>query len=174
MYESRRSRPRTALIWSSAQTGDNHPSYLIQPDDLPRVALDVENSVHYGTNNPQHVETDWEIRIDAHEWYKLGPRMHAYAAVMQHDLHCLDIFHRALVVTDSRSRFGHVQHCLNYLRQVILCDPDLTLEDVDALEVDHDLVRQGTTRVCRDWSAVWRESERAENEWQAFIKSNWA
>lgn len=157
----------------TAQLGDDHPSYLVNPTDLPAVALDVEDSVHYDLGTPDAFD-DWDAPIGFHDWYELGPRMHAYTPTMAHDLHCLTTFHDALYSRNPEATPGHVQHCLNYLRQMILCDPDLTLEDADALEVDHYLRPGGTAHVCRDWTAVWRESERARTEWVAFIKAHWA
>ncbi|KJA22214.1 hypothetical protein HYPSUDRAFT_108340, partial [Hypholoma sublateritium FD-334 SS-4] len=45
----------------------------------------------------------------------------------------------------------HLHHCLNYLRQIILCRPDLTLEPG---KFNGDVFvgpSMGSVHVCRDW-----------------------
>lgn len=43
--------------------------YLIPTDDMPLVALDVEESVHHALGVDGM--WDWEHYVDAHAWFKL-------------------------------------------------------------------------------------------------------
>lgn len=132
------------------------------------MALDAEESVFYELGTEEAYK-QWRSYLDReeHAWFKLGPRMHAYVHTMSHDLHCLLAFHDAMFAESPK--WGHVQHCLSYMRQVILCDADLTLEEPDALDRDHTVHRQGDTHVCRDWTAVMEMTERLEESWLKFF-----
>lgn len=60
---------------------------------------------------------------------------------MFHKLHCLE---KMRIFLDDPSRkdvgWGHQQHCMNYLRQVVLCRGDLTLETLP-IDVELELER---------------------------------
>lgn len=68
----------------------------------------------------------------------------------------------------DKSRFagaGHEYHCIDYIRQSIMCFGDTTL---DFAEVQEDGVRRGfsganSTHQCRDWDALaaWAVENRA-------------
>ena len=53
---------------------------------------------------------------------------------------------------------GHVEHCLNYLRQVILCHADTTVEPAHCMESDVGVEPAsngiGVVHTCKDWKAV--------------------
>jgi hypothetical protein len=79
---------------------------------------------------------------------------------MGHQLHCLAALRTSLVEHDRKfGDIGHAQHCLNYLRQWILCNPDLTLEQFDPLERNFDVDVVAELHICRDWSAVYERSK---------------
>ncbi|KAK7689591.1 hypothetical protein QCA50_007383 [Cerrena zonata] len=59
------------------------------------------------------------------------------------------------LVTDTNlSSTRHWEHCLMYLRQVFICNPDVTLEPGDLLMKNLTIDREGVTRKCRDWKMV--------------------
>ena len=66
----------------------------------------------------------------------------------------------------------HWAHCLNYLRQTILCNPDLTLEP--EIEEGSGDVGEGlhVTHVCRDWSKVHAFVSKNWDDWWASQKGN--
>ena len=87
----------------------------------------------------------------------LGKDDRAFYLSMWHELHCLRIIQKLLENPDDRSfgGEGHLQHCLNYLRQYLLCNADDTLEPGD--------YHSGPAffeRKCRDWKAVHDFSDR--------------
>ena len=51
---------------------------------------------------------------------------------------------------------GHVWHCLNYIRQNVLCSPDLSLEPGDFEERNFEVDRNNGIHVCRDWDQIYR------------------
>ena len=93
----------------------------------------------------------------------------SFVPVMFHQLHCLRSIVKKLAALDSGSTavkdFGHVEHCLNYLRQTLLCRADGHLESGDYTKQDFDVDRVGDTRVCRDWSEAitWIDNENGKS-----------
>ncbi|KAI0318449.1 hypothetical protein OF83DRAFT_1056870 [Amylostereum chailletii] len=68
-----------------------------------------------------------------------------YTVAMLHQLRCLDIVRDAFV---NGSGIGPLtRHCLNYLRQSILCLADTRLEPV--------IVSFSSDYVCSDWEALY-------------------
>ena len=94
-----------------------------------------------------------------------------FVVTMFHEMHCLRLLNLAFDPSDPVGE-GHIKHCLNYLRQMILCDADLTLEPADwekqLSEGGDDLNRQGSTHICRDWETVYDAVEKNWREWVDF------
>ncbi|KAF2216464.1 hypothetical protein CERZMDRAFT_33868, partial [Cercospora zeae-maydis SCOH1-5] len=77
---------------------------------------------------------------------------------MFHQLHCLDMVRRAMYPeTRMEDMMEHVEHCLDQLRQVVMCNGDLSTVswEWDAKN-DIPLSKFATTRVCRDFDAIHR------------------
>lgn len=76
---------------------------------------------------------------------------------MIHQLHCLDIIRVGFVVNGTNAAH-HIEHCLRYLRQVVLCYADITLEVDTPVMVDGQLEHAaggvGMVHRCKDWTAV--------------------
>ncbi|KZV85554.1 hypothetical protein EXIGLDRAFT_622900, partial [Exidia glandulosa HHB12029] len=158
----------------AAYEGADFPMYLISPDDMPKVALDVEESVHHAIG--QEAVFDWEHYVDAHGWFKAGPNHHGFVPTMYHDLHCMRMLHRALfpALAVEETTGDHAQHCLNYIRQTVLCYPDLTLEPPDVMSRNWTVDRAGgSTHVCYDWSLALRRGDELHSDWINFIGHRW-
>lgn len=65
---------------------------------------------------------------------------------------------------DPRVTPAHIGHCLSYIRQGVLCEPDLTLEPGDFEKREYNPGDTGATHVCRDWNMLYRYVE--ENFWE--------
>ncbi|KAG1811881.1 uncharacterized protein BJ212DRAFT_1373857 [Suillus subaureus] len=119
--------------------GDDHPIEL--PLDLEIAALTFEDSKYY----------------KGHGFVRLGPNGRLFGVSMFHQIHCLQMIRLALINGPS----DHSGHCLNFLRQAILCNSDTTL---DPVYIDGSMIGSdglGVTHICRDWSQVY-----------AYIKEN--
>ena len=98
------------------------------------------------------------------------------ALVVYHNLHCLDslrgMYYAALDGKLSKERSEHsqhllesehIRHCLDYIRQSIICSADTNLEPVDMEELkktgDVKVTGWGFSRTCRDINNVraWAE-----------------
>ena len=77
---------------------------------------------------------------------------------MFHQLHCIEKMRRALDNPDDPvATIPHLQHCMNYIRQMVLCGADLTLEPTEFDEMDgrSGATGVGVTHTCRNWSVVY-------------------
>ncbi|TFK51119.1 hypothetical protein OE88DRAFT_1748820, partial [Heliocybe sulcata] len=137
---------------------------------LPQASIFVENTVHYQINATD-ATSEWRSLFPTGGGYvRLGPQRRPFLLSMYHQLYCLHHLKDAIAtpVSDkTTAQLGRAQHCLNYLRQAILCEPSLRLEPesprieelglpsgVDGLELMHGQ--------CKDWTAVYRAAEASQ------------
>ncbi|KAH8101717.1 hypothetical protein BXZ70DRAFT_999655 [Cristinia sonorae] len=127
--------------------GTDFPPYL--PIQFGQnVALTLENSILYELSSPN---------TDA-EYQSLYPGHHRGFVHLGPDKRFFD------------SATLHATHCLNYLRQTILCSADVTLEP-EVVEGSRDVGEGvGVVHVCCDWSKVYDFVEKNEAEWEAALR----
>jgi len=87
-----------------------------------------------------------------------------YSISMTHQLHCLAVLRHVIreYAKGNKSRFagaGHEYHCLDYIRQSILCAGDTTLDyaemsDGYGLAGSGGFSGAGSKHQCRDWNAI--------------------
>ncbi|KAJ6450729.1 hypothetical protein C8R47DRAFT_956351, partial [Mycena vitilis] len=80
-----------------------------------------------------------------------------YTVTLFHQLRCIGIIRAQYKLAPDAPISSRTEHCLNYLRQTILCKPNFRLESVDN-EFGH--TDHSYETVCRDWTALYREAER--------------
>lgn len=92
---------------------------------------------------------------------------------MFHQMRCLDIIRDVVVdyYLDSspNARPGKrklVHHCMNYLRQTVMCRGDLHIETVRAPSGPTVTV-SAVTHSCKDWTAVY---DAAEENYRGFLE----
>lgn len=59
----------------------------------------------------------------------------------------------------------HFVHCMTYLRQIFICNADMTLESGDFMQLNFTIDRVGQTRKCRDWWNVTAWINENNREW---------
>ncbi|KAG0705815.1 hypothetical protein DFH29DRAFT_1029084 [Suillus ampliporus] len=131
----------------------DYPTRL--PLHLDTVALMFNDSEQYSTSGIM-AWSEWNS-LDhfpqGHGFVRLGPNGRVFGISMFHQIHCLQMIQLALINGPN----DHSGHCLNFLRQAILCNSDTTL---DPTVVSSDGMMIGTnslgvTHVCRDWSQIY-------------------
>ena len=103
-------------------------------------------------------DTEWGSLFATEGFVDLGPKNRTFHVTMIHQLHCLDII-RVGYLSKGGHWTHHVEHCLRYLLQGVLCAADTTLEqDVPAF-IDGQWVHGGSgigkVHRCRDWTKVY-------------------
>lgn len=148
----------------------NQPSYVLAT---------VEDSVHYPLIGPI-AQSEWEtIYPSSFGFVRLGSESRIMCVSMFHQLHCVEKMRRALDNPDDPyATIPHLQHCMNYIRQMILCASDLTLEpqeevgegDIWGIRNASVIASSGTdvTHSCRNWAEVYDTIEDNYVEWQAY------
>ncbi|KAH8091354.1 hypothetical protein BXZ70DRAFT_1011168 [Cristinia sonorae] len=112
--------PVTAFTYTS----DDHPTNF--PPSLPKVKYTLQR---LDDSFSLYSDDDWGT-IFPKPWsgfMSLGPDNQPYTLTLYHQLHCLDAIRVSFVVNGTGSG-EHVEHCLRYLKQTLLCNADTTLE----------------------------------------------
>ena len=138
-----------------AYRGHDFPrTFPLPTPELPLVSLTAEESVHYQLMGLQSDDEWFSLASADYGYVRLGPEDRMFVITMFHELHCLRVlnmaFGKAPLATPE-----HIRHCLGYLRQGVLCAPDLTLEPGNFEDRDFEVDRTGATHTCRDWSVVY-------------------
>lgn len=117
-----------------------------------------EDSVHYQINT-EDGRAEWASLTPGNGLVYLGEQPgRPFSISMFHQLRCLDIIREDIVGADSNAALS--RHCLNYLRQMIMCRSDAQLENILLTSKEDSLqpffVRPGTY-VCNNWNSVLEE-----------------
>ncbi|KAF8520737.1 hypothetical protein BU17DRAFT_46394 [Hysterangium stoloniferum] len=134
--------------------------------DDPRVLLRTEETTHYNASYPES-EEEWLAGFPAGTGtYRLKSHSdnRSVFTAMHHQLHCVQTLGKQLLHT-NRPYWPHIQKCFNFLRQMALCRPDLTLEPGDFVKRNFTVQRMGALHVCRNWEHV---RSTLTNDWEAW------
>ena len=145
------------------------PSWLTKP--LPIAHLPMENTVHYDLGTDLGI-LEWNNATlpgpnhDGVVWLTMkGGERKPFTFALFHQLRCLNIVRESLMARrhppyTNPSRLAI--HCMNYIRQMVLCRGDLSMESARH-PVGPNTVVSDVTHVCRDWSVIWDEVEGNES-----------
>ncbi|CAL1697311.1 unnamed protein product [Somion occarium] len=108
----------------------------------------------------------------------LPDRDEHYIVSHYHQLHCLRSLRAYFINRDQLDEgdIGHVDHCLIYLRQMVLCNVDLTLEPASHRQLTPDgrltnaVTGVGITHRCKDWSQARQYMEENYEQWKDTYK----
>lgn len=111
----------------------------------------------------------------AHEWAALAPRdglvhlgadREAFTVAMLHQLRCVNFVRDQLTKNKLARDFAQTQHCMNYLRQMLMCHADQMLDPYQYVHKTRALNAQPVRR-CLDWRVVYErvESNQREHDW---------
>jgi len=151
------------LRYITAYTGKD------QPKELPLRVNNVQMTAEWLDNKVYNMfaDDDWKSLFPSSSgWVELGGNF--YALSMYHQMHCLDTMRYAYVAARAGALSfpgngtgvdHHMNHCLTYLREAVLCHADTTLEDTvvitDAFgEKDHGATGMGMVHKCKDWVQI--------------------
>lgn len=139
-------------MFLKAWIGDDFPSEL--PVKIPIAGLSVEvGEDHFSLYD----DDEWGTLFPSDGFVRLGPNDRTFLVSLYHQLHCLDII-RVGYLTNRTHAFEHIEHCLRYLRQILVCHVDTTLE-VDIPQVvdgiwTHSGNGVGSVHRCKDWTVL--------------------
>ncbi|KAJ7284606.1 hypothetical protein C8J57DRAFT_1217019 [Mycena rebaudengoi] len=154
---------------SYSYIGDDFP--LMLPGVLDKtVKMVAEESVHFSLSSTPEAKAVWYAAFyDGDGSVNLGPHHRTFFVSMYHEIHCLQQFRDTLAERKSFA-WGHLHHCLNYMRERALCQADMTLEPGDFRARNFAEDRVGATHICRDWNAVISVVDANWNDWVSVWK----
>ncbi|TFY61632.1 hypothetical protein EVG20_g6978 [Dentipellis fragilis] len=143
------------------------------PLELPVVNYVIEDSSRFTSTAPQLAQA-WSVSLKRQHWgyVYLGAQRRKFALAMFHQYHCVALFAHSLARRSGID--GHSNHCMNYVRQHVLCEADRTLEEPDWGQVGAGWYGNGTTRKagkerqCKDWSILWEIVRDNHRDWLAY------
>lgn len=131
--------------------------------------MSYENTIHYSIETSTG-SAEWNATLPVGgAAIHLGPDCQPFTVSVFHQLRCLNIVREAITaIRDGSStdvpRPDLVNHCMNYLRQMVLCRTDTSLESLRTIN-GLGVTVWDITHKCRDWETVYREAERNHIEY---------
>lgn len=117
----------------------------------------IEDTRHYQLSGTD-ADKEWNELYPGGGIIRLGPSSPPYSISMFHELRCLDIIRVDLARIQSSNSSASMpppstlaRHCMNYIRQMLLCYTDTRMDMLSGLEVN----ARPEIYVCRDWNAVY-------------------
>ncbi|EJD41704.1 hypothetical protein AURDEDRAFT_169129 [Auricularia subglabra TFB-10046 SS5] len=152
--------------------GDDVPNMFATPETEP-VALFIENpQAHYrlsladGENWGRLAPNDARIYLGPDEFKR------PFTLGLFHQLNCLDVVRLAVLSVDPQtgvynsSSIRETRNCMNYLRQMVLCQADTRLERVSSWTIPP-YSQMEQDQVCRDWRVVYEAASQNDLEYKA-------
>ncbi|KAG1736054.1 hypothetical protein EDD22DRAFT_924406 [Suillus occidentalis] len=129
-----------------------------------------EDSVRYQINT-EDGRAEWDSLTPGNGLLYLGGKPgYPFSISMFHQLRCLNILREEIVGTESNAALS--RHCLNYLRQMIMCRGDAQLENILITTKKNSsqpfFVLPGSY-VCSNWNFVLEEVKKNQARAQALI-----
>jgi Mycotoxin biosynthesis protein UstYa len=122
----------------------------------------IEPTKHYQLSG-HDADAEWAALAPNDGIIHLGPHRQPYSISLFHQLRCLDIIRRDVVGSLPPERNKLSGHCLNYMRQMVLCRADLALDPVLGREFEVEV--HAETNQCVDWRRVYQEVEKNQQEY---------
>jgi len=131
--------------------------------------MNIEPTTHYQLSGGPSADAEWAALAPNDGILHLGPHRLPYSISLFHQLRCLDIIRLNIAskIDDAESPFRGdnklARHCLNYMRQMVLCRADLAVDPALGRELEA-RVRPDTNQ-CVDWRRVYEELEKNQREY---------
>ncbi|KAJ6547836.1 hypothetical protein DFH09DRAFT_926817, partial [Mycena vulgaris] len=158
--------------------GNDYPlEYPMDP--LKPVAMSLYDSIRFSLDPADTLAnlSEWATLGENPRGFgrtRLGPDHRVFLPTFYHQLHCIRRAQIAFVdQRDPVSNRRHFAHCLNYLRQTLLCSAADMLEEGDFMAKDRSKDRQGDSLVCYDWKKVHDVLDGEYDKWVDW-KKQWA
>ncbi len=131
----------------------------------------------YNTTTPAD-QREWAVMFPTGDGtYRLHSHDHpseanrAVFVAMYHEMHCIQVFANSLV-DNHREDWPHIGDCLNYIRQLVLCRPDLTVEPGKFIDDQFMTATTGSLHVCQDWRMPQQFLEIDDKIWYSLTTKN--
>ncbi|KAI0319585.1 hypothetical protein OF83DRAFT_768468 [Amylostereum chailletii] len=147
-------------------TSDHDPQWNIGSESLPSVRMSIENTVHYQLNDSSS-DAEWDALSPRKGLVYLGPNRRAFTPSIFHQLRCLNLIRKSIVelvaLGGDHPEYPSdlTEHCVGYLRQMVLCRADA---DIDVVLGGTNPTVHPNAYECRDWNAIYDMVERNHSD----------
>jgi len=129
--------------------------------------MNIEPTKHYQLSGPT-ADAEWAALAPHNGILHLGPQRRPYSVSLFHQLRCLDIIRRDIAVESLPPEESKLsRHCLNYMRQMVLCRADLAVDPVLGRGLEARV--RADTNQCVDWRRVYEELEKNQREYARWV-----
>ncbi|KAI0078577.1 hypothetical protein K474DRAFT_1660155, partial [Panus rudis PR-1116 ss-1] len=148
--------------------GDDYPETW--PVERATVIMASDSTKRYHINTTDGIAQWKSLLPGGNGLVYLGPERRPFTISMMHSLRCLDIV-REEMVRDRSTNPGPgentelARHCLNYLKQMVLCRGDSQIEPFWYNTHTGPLDLWGMYE-CKDWGAVWNAVKENQAEYE--------
>ncbi|KAI0258512.1 hypothetical protein BC834DRAFT_911147 [Gloeopeniophorella convolvens] len=155
---------RILFTGKARDLGDLHvikPLSFVVPPSEP-VLMRITESARYDIDTALGAEEFERLTPDSGHVVHISDSSEAdpkpYTVTLFHQLKCLGIIRDAYMGLGKQEQPGTLaRHCMNYLRQTILCRPNTRLESV---KLERGAASRDYETVCLDWTKIYEEAER--------------
>lgn len=127
------------------------------------VAFSFDSGLRYDFNASQA----WGALVPGDGLIYLGPKHEPFMVSMLHQLRCLDVMRDQLTKPRAQRDEQPARHCMNYIREMILCRGDTNLDPYQYPSNIHP-VEPHPVRRCLNWNAVYEAVEENQREYKAW------
>jgi Mycotoxin biosynthesis protein UstYa len=125
------------------------------------ILMEMQNTVNYQLNGSD-ADAQWKRLVPSGGGIvRLGSDAAPFMVSTFHQLRCLDIIRKAYVRDAQAGRPNPTpltSHCLNYIRQMILCRGNSRLERIVQPDTAH-TVQLRDPQTCQDWRSLYAQAE---------------
>ncbi|KAI0953945.1 hypothetical protein AcW1_006738 [Taiwanofungus camphoratus] len=156
------------LLWvRNALNGDRSTDSDLWIVERGQVQLKFDNYIPYGLDS----ELEWSALVPGNGLVYVGTNHQPFMVSMMHQLRCIDVVRAQLVKKEYR-QMDMARHCMNYIRQMILCRGDTFLDPYQYPSKINPLDPHPVRR-CLDWRAVYEAAENNQQEHVAWLNTNY-
>ncbi|KAK0473976.1 hypothetical protein IW261DRAFT_1502586 [Armillaria novae-zelandiae] len=166
-------RRRTFGKISYTYTGSSIPLLHPMTGNLPLVSLTLQGTTHFSWDSIDNAtQAEFETLFQYPSLSYLGDNHRMTILSWFHNIHCIAQIRAALVDrNDEVATPEHFSHCLQYLRQTLLCGASDMLEKGDFMERDFTVDRVGSDLVCYDWEQALANLDMERKEFERWKMS---
>ena len=131
--------------------------------------MNIEPTKHYQLSG-YNADAEWAALAPNNGILYLGPHRQPFSISLFHQLRCLDIIRRDVAETLPQEESRLSRHCLNYMRQMVLCSTDLAVDPVMGRELEAEV--RAETNQCVDWRHVYQTLEENQREYIKWVEAS--
>lgn len=134
----------------------------------------IGSTAHYRINNSD-TEDEYRSLLPSGGYLVHLPNkngnLEEYTVTLFHQLKCLDIIRQEYLNDASQPVSSLTRHCMNYLRQSLLCNLNTGLENAKNSAAT---ASRSYNALCFDWTKVYAEAERNSERRHEHLKVRWS